>query len=265
MVVMADTERVASLRHVQYTAPVPAATAVIVSDAHLGPGSREATHAFLAFLDGVPSLGTHLILNGDLFDFWFEYASVIPRRAFPVLSALRQVRDAGVSVTVTGGNHDRWGGRFWEDDLGATFHREGLRLEVAGWRADVRHGDGLAETHAAGRLLHAVTRWPVTGAAFRWLHPDLGMWLVQTMSGRLAQQTREGAVLEAAAAAQDAWARRFLAREVDVDLLVLGHTHRPALVTVAERRWYLNPGAWCDGRRYALVTATGPDLRAFAG
>jgi UDP-2,3-diacylglucosamine hydrolase len=236
---------------------------VIVSDAHLGPRTPEVTATFLRFLAAVPSLGTTLVVNGDLFEFWFEYGSVIPRRAFPVLSGLRRLRDAGVELAVTGGNHDRWGGAFWEDELGASFHREGARMVLAGLRAEVRHGDGVGETHVAARVLHAVTRWPLTVAAFRWVHPDLGMALVNALSPRLGLQTRDAAVLARAAAAQARWARDYLAREHDVDLLVLGHTHRPVIETVGARRWYLNPGAWCDGSRYAVVTADGPGLCVF--
>lgn len=243
----------------QYTAPVP--DAVIVSDAHLGPSLPP--DAFLRFLAQVPDLGGHLVVNGDLFDFWFEYGRVIPRRAFPVLSALHGLAAGGIRVTVTGGNHDRWGGGFWRDELGADFHPEGTRLELAGWRCAVLHGDGMNETHAAARVLHAVTRWPVTIAAFRWLHPDVGLRLVDVLSGRVARQTRDRAVLERAAAAQDAWAREFMRRETDVDVLVMGHTHRAVLTALAPMRWYLNPGAWCEGECFAVLTADGPALRTF--
>jgi len=236
-------------------------TAVVVSDAHLGPEVSAAP--FVGFLAGVPDLGTHLVINGDLFEFWFEYGTVIPRSAFPVLSALHQLVSRGVRLTITGGNHDRWGGDFWREEIGAAFHPEGTRLELAGRQAAILHGDGLSETHAAARIMHRVTRWPFTAAAFRWLHPDLGLALVERLSGRLGQQTRDGEVLARAADAQLTWARGFLLREPTVDVLVLGHTHRPALEQVEAGRWYLNPGAWCDGYRYALVGPDGPALRVF--
>jgi UDP-2,3-diacylglucosamine pyrophosphatase LpxH len=113
--------------------------------------------------------------------------------------------------------------------------------------------------------MHTVTRWPATVAAFRWLHPDLGLRLVDALSGGLARQTRQGAILERAAAAQAAWARRFMEREAEVDVLVMGHTHRAALEPVATGRWYLNPGAWCEGKGYALLTEAGPMLCTFQG
>jgi len=237
-------------------------SAVVVSDAHLGPEVGAAS--FLRFLAEVPDLGSHLVINGDLFEFWFEYRAVIPRSAFPVLSALHQLVSRGVTLTVTGGNHDRWGGDFWRDQIGATFHPEGTRIELAGWRTVILHGDGVAETHAAARIMHRVTRWPLTAAAFRWLHPDLGLGLVERLSGRLGQRTRDGEILARAADTQRTWARGFLASEPTVDLLVLGHTHRPALEEVVPGRWYLNPGAWCDGRCYAVVGPEGPALRVFA-
>jgi UDP-2,3-diacylglucosamine hydrolase len=262
MVVTAGTGLVARQRCLQYTAPVPETTAVIVADAHLGSAERD-RNTFLRFLSAVPDLGGHLVINGDLFDMWFEYGTVIPRSAFPVLSALDRLVRHGIQVTVTGGNHDRWGGPFWRQEVGAAFHPEGLRLRIAGFTADVRHGDGLAETHRAAWLMHRVTRWPLTIGAFRWLHPDLGLRLAAVIARRLAQETRDAAVLDRAAAAQGRWARALLEQDSDIDLVVLAHTHRAALEEVSQRRWYLNPGAWCDDQRYAVVSSDGPMLRTF--
>jgi UDP-2,3-diacylglucosamine hydrolase len=242
---------------------VPADTVVIVADAHLGAHDPGGAEAFLRFLDAVPDLGRHLVVNGDLFDFWFEYRTVIPRRAFPALAALRRARDRGVAITLTGGNHDRWGGAFWEGELGATFLPRGGRVDLAGWRVYLHHGDGLAERHVAARALHALTRWPPTSVAFRWLHPDLGLRLVHRLSGVLGHATRDGPALERAATAQAAWADQYLATHHDIDLVVLAHTHRAAVAPAGPRRWYLNSGPWMHERCYALLTESGPRLRVF--
>jgi UDP-2,3-diacylglucosamine hydrolase len=260
---MGSRERVASVEFSQYTAPVPHDTVVVVSDAHLGPGAEASTGAFLRFLEVVPDLGRHLVINGDLFEFWFEYRTVIPRHAFPVLAALERIRRAGVTLTLTGGNHDRWGGTFWGSEIGAAFHPAGVALSLAGRRAFVTHGDGIAEQHRSARVLHTVTRWAPTAALFRWVHPDLGIRLVRAMSRVLAADTRDPAAIERAAQAQAGWARDYLTAHPDIELLVLGHTHRAALETAGRERWYLNPGAWFDGGRHAVVTADGPELRRF--
>ncbi len=235
----------------------------MVSDAHLGGVPDEVATALHAFLDALPQAGDHLVINGDLFEFWFEYGSVIPRRAFPTLARLAAARGRGVRLTVTGGNHDRWGRGFWQREMGAAFHPSGAFLELAGWRAFVAHGDGVAEQHLGARVLHSITRHPVTAALFRWVHPDLGHGLVERFSGILGGATRDPKVVERAAAAQESWARALLGSHEDLDLVVLGHTHRALLAAVAERRWYLNPGAWMDGFRYAVITERGPELATY--
>jgi UDP-2,3-diacylglucosamine hydrolase len=241
----------------------PTNTVIVVSDSHLGAASAASTAAFHEFLTLVPNLGDHLVINGDLFDFWFEYRSVIPRAAFQTLVLLRRVRDAGVAITLTGGNHDRWGGKFFEEELGAAFHPDGAELRLAGWRTWLAHGDGLVEQHWGGRLLHRVTRHALTVRAFRAIHPDLGFRLTRWMSPALADHTRDHTVLDRAAAAQASLARKVLAERPELDLVILGHTHRALLEPVGQRRWYLNPGAWMDGQRYAVVTSAGPELRTF--
>lgn len=238
-------------------------TTVIVSDAHIrGSDAPEAT-AFRAFLAAVPELGTHLVINGDLFEFWFGYRRVVPRETFATLAALDRVRRAGVRLTLTGGNHDRWGGPFWADQLGAAFHPDGVRLELAGLQTFVAHGDGLTDRHWGARFLQWLVRRPLTVSLFRWLHPDLALPLVDRLSRRLSGSTRSPDVLTASAAAQRHWARARLEREPELELLVLGHTHQPALERFGRDGWYLNPGAWLDERRYAVIGPDGPRLCRF--
>ena len=104
-------------------------TLVVVSDAHLGVTPPAVEAALLAFLEAVPTLGDCLLINGDLFDFWFSYSRVIPRRGFHVAAALARPARR-MPVLMVGGNHDRWGGDFWERDLGSRFHPHRLTFEL---------------------------------------------------------------------------------------------------------------------------------------
>lgn len=232
---------------------------VVVGDAHLGAGgaadpSDEA--AFHDFLAAVPSLGTRLIIMGDLFDFWFEYRRVIPRRPFKTLAKLAAVVERGVSVEMFGGNHDRWaGGRdsFWPKDLGIPFHVDGLDTTVAGRRAWLHHGDGLAEQKLGGRIIHKVTRSPITIAVFRALHPDFGFQLTDRLSSVLSETNKTAEAMDASAAAQERFARSVLERRHDLDLVVLAHTHRQRLIEVQPNRFYLNAGQWMVDHHYAVI------------
>jgi UDP-2,3-diacylglucosamine hydrolase len=236
---------------------------VVVADAHLGQGNTPEAAAFHAFLAAVPDLGDALLINGDLFDFWFEYGAAIPRRHFQSVARLHDLRRRGIPITFVGGNHDRWGGDFFTRDLGITFYGGQAELVIAGRRAFVAHGDGLAEQHWAAKLLHRVTRHPATIRLFRALHPDLGFLIADRLSVSLGDHTRDPAMLDRAAQAQTQYATNLLAHRPDLDLVILAHTHRPALEQLPDGRTYLNPGAWLDGARYAIVTGNSVELRQF--
>jgi UDP-2,3-diacylglucosamine hydrolase len=242
---------------------VPGPTLIVVSDAHLGVTPPAVEAALLAFLETVPTLGDCLLVNGDLFDFWYSYSRVIPRRGFHVAAALARTARR-IPVLMVGGNHDRWGGDFWERDLGVRFHPHRLTFQVGGLTVAAIHGDGLTEPRWRATLLHRLINHPVTAAVYRTLHPELGLRLVDRLSPHLGDHTPDEARLAEAARRQQAWAEALLAREPEVGLLVMGHTHRAACTTTARGARYLNPGAWFDGFRYAVATETGAELRRFS-
>src|SRR5207302_967964 len=135
--------------------------------------------------------------------------------------------------------------------------------------AFVAHADGLTEQHWSARLMHRVTRHAATIRLFRALHPDLGFWIAHQLSRKLADNTRDRAVLDRAERAQARYAEELLARRPDLELVILAHTHRPALAELPNGRAYLNPGAFLDGGRDAVAPASGvapaPSARASRG
>ncbi len=236
---------------------------IVVADAHLGQVPPATAAAFHAFLHQVPQPGDHLLINGDLFDFWFEYRAVIPRKHFATVAKLQAVRARGIPITFVGGNHDRWGGDFLRKDLGIAFYAGDAELDLAGRCAFVTHGDGLTEQHWSGALMHRVLRNPVTIALFRVLHPTIGFWIADLFSRHLADNTRDRAVLDRASAAQRKWAADLLERRPDLSLVIMAHTHRPVVDQRPDGRAYLNPGAFLDGGRYAVVTSERIELKRF--
>jgi UDP-2,3-diacylglucosamine hydrolase len=243
---------------------VPGHTLVVVSDAHLGGTPPAVEEALLAFLATVPTLGDCLLVNGDLFDFWYSYGRVIPRRGFHVTAALAGLARR-MPVLMVGGNHDRWGGDFWERDLGVRFHPHRLTFRVGDREVAAIHGDGLTETRRRAAFLHRLINHRITAAAYRLLHPDLGLRLVDLLSPHLGDHTLDDAKLADAGRRQQAWAEALLRREPSLGLVIMGHTHRAALTRGPRGGEYLNPGAWFDGFRYATVAPAGCELRHFGG
>lgn len=246
---------------------MPEKPVYLASDIHLGaiPPAMEA--AFLAWLAHVPEAASRLVLNGDLFDFWFEYhGGVVPRGHEFALRALRAIVDAGVPVTLMGGNHDWWGGRYLREDIGVEFLQDPVVRVYAGKTTFLAHGDGLGRGDLGYRGLRLLLRGRLTRWAFARLGPDLGGLMARGLSHtdrRWGEPTRDD---RARAAALAAWASAKLDACPDLDLVVLGHTHIPQLTEVAPGRWYLNAGDWVVHGSYAvLAEGVPPELLTWAG
>src|SRR3954471_10315059 len=113
----------------------------VISDVHLGHASSDVERALIGYLRSLPGRAGSLLINGDLFEFWFEWRTVVPRAGVRVLAALMDLRDAGVPVTMLAGNHDCWGGDVLRE-AAVDFQFGPWTGSVGGWHARVEHGDG---------------------------------------------------------------------------------------------------------------------------
>ncbi len=239
-----------------------AAPCYLISDVHLGHASAEVERSLLSFLRALPERapGGSLLVNGDLFEFWFEWKTVVPRSSVRALAALMDLRDAGFPVTMIAGNHDCWGGDVLRD-AGVEFHGGPWSGLLGGWRARVEHGDGLREQEDRGyRALRRVLRNPLAIRAFRALHPDWATRLAMGSSrtSRTYQPRDEGRGLRAVA-------MRELAANPELELLAYGHSHVAALERVPGGKVYANAGSWLDAPTYLLITPERVSLREWRG
>ena len=227
---------------------------VVVSDIHLGAVAEENERAFLTFLADAHLRGDELLINGDLFDFWFEYRQVIPRGQLAALARLRALVDRGMRVRFIGGNHDAWGGSFLRDEVGIEILAGPARIAVGGRAAYVAHGDGLGGGDWGYRALRWAARSRWGRSLFRALHPDLGLPLARLASGTKQAQGRADGGGSPRADRLAACAREILGANSDIDLVVFGHTHRPEVSEFGPGRFYLNAGDWLHHNSFAVVT-----------
>ena len=245
---------------------MPPKPVYIVSDTHLGAISRERERDFVRWLAHTGETASELIVNGDLFDFWFEYKSVVPRGHTRVLGALAALVDAGVPVRFVGGNHDWWGGSFLEDEIGLSVHQDPITLDLAGRRTFIGHGDGLGAGDLGYRMLKILLRGRFTRWGFRWIHPDVGAWIAghASVTKDLVGKTTESQLRRSAHL--EAWAREKLRAEPDLDLVVLGHTHIAKLIEVEPKRFYVNAGDWVNNKTFVvLAQGEAPRLEEWKG
>ena len=232
----------------------------VLSDAHLGAAPPEREQALVEFLRTLPGRAGSVLINGDLFDFWFEWRHVMPRGHVRTLGALAAIRDAGIPVLLVGGNHDCWGGEVLTRDVGIAFHLGAWEGTVGGWPAYVEHGDGLrlVEDRAYRRLRRVLrNRWAIR--AFRWLHPDLATRVAQGSSdaSRVHGARDGGAGLQRIALAR-------LETHPGTRLVVFGHSHVATLARASTGGVYANPGAWFDGSTHLVVRPDRIELRRWA-
>jgi UDP-2,3-diacylglucosamine hydrolase len=222
----------------------------VFSDTHLGVASGEVERQLLAFLRHLPERARSLVINGDLFEFWFEWRHVIPRASFRVLAALADLVEAGVPVLWIAGNHDCWGGDVLRRDVGVDYHVGPWIGELAGWQARIEHGDGLREVEDRKyRRLRSVLRHPASIWAFRHvLHPDFGSRLAAGSShaSRTYQPRDGGRGLRSVAMSR-------LEGDESLELLIYGHSHVAALERAPSGGVYANAGSWMDTPTFLRV------------
>ena len=91
------------------------------SDNHLGSPDFQATidreKKFVSWLDQIKSDAQTVFLLGDLFDFWFEYKSVVPKGFTRTFCKLAELSDMGIDIHFFVGNHDLWVKDYFKKEL----------------------------------------------------------------------------------------------------------------------------------------------------
>ncbi|MFN0156608.1 MAG: UDP-2,3-diacylglucosamine diphosphatase [Bacteroidota bacterium] len=235
-----------------------------ISDVHLGLSGKEEERAkedtLLRFLKHILPTTTTLFIAGDLFDFWFEYKTVIPKGFHRTLSALQEFTDRGIPVHYLTGNHDYWTLDFFETELGCIVHSEPFEIAVDGKRVFLHHGDGLAKNDLGYRLIKPVLRSRLSIWLYRWLHPDLGVQLARGSSRTSRQYTAQKHYGEEEGMIE--YATKKISEGVDI--VVMGHRHQPNIQPI-NNGTYVNLGDWITHHTYAELVNGKIELKTWNG
>lgn len=236
----------------------------VFSDVHLGAQSAQVEKLKVdrlhSFLKHVSRQRADLVICGDLFDFWFEYRHAVPKRHFQIIAQLAQMVSDGHKIYYIAGNHDFWLGSFMEQEVGLTLCHDDLELQVAGKRIYFRHGDGLLKNDHLYRILKRVLRNPMNIQLYRLLHPDIGVPLALFFS----HQSREASKDDPRYCDLDYREFAFRTIEKGYDVVVLGHTHWPALEQ-HHHGFYVNAGNWIDQFTFAILDHHAPQVKQWDG
>lgn len=248
---------------------VPAGKKIyFLSDFHLGAPNKEQSllreKKLIRFLDEIQSTAAAVFIVGDLFDFWYEYRTVVPKGYVRILGKLAALTDAGIPVHFFVGNHDMWMKDYFQQELNIPVYFESKDFEFNGRQFHIGHGDGLGPGDHGYKMLKKIFRNPVCQWLFGVLPPYIGMGIANYMSRRSRAQT--GATEEQFLGEEKEWliiyCKEVLQKKF-YDFFVFGHRHLPINHRLSDRSTYINLGDWIRYFTYAEFDGTDLELKTY--
>ena len=158
------------------------------SDFHLGVPNK--AHSLLRekklvkWLSTIEQDAQHIFLVGDIFDFWFEYKTVVPRGYTRLLGKLASMVDNGIKIHYFTGNHDMWTFGYLEEELGVKLYRNPVEININNQLFYIGHGDGLGPGDNGYKFIKKVFASPISQWLFARLHPNFAIGLANFWSGK---------------------------------------------------------------------------------
>ena len=227
------------------------------SDQHFGipdfESSKLREKKFISWLDEIKSDAKAIFLLGDLFDFWYEYKTVVPKGFVRVLGKIAELRDSGIPIYFFVGNHDLWMIDYFETELDIPVYHRAKEFEFEGKTFLIGHGDGLGPGDKGYKRMKKVFSHPLSKWFYRWLHPDIGVKLGQYLStkNKLISGDEDIKFL----GEDNEWLAQYAKRKLEqkhYDYFLFGHRHMPMEIEVGENSIYINTGDWISHFTYAV-------------
>jgi UDP-2,3-diacylglucosamine hydrolase len=242
-------------REISYTISLdPGKKLYFLSDLHLGApdikSSKEREQKLLRFLDSIRQDAQAIFLVGDIFDFWFEYETVVPKGFVRFLARLTQLKEQGIDIFIFKGNHDLWLRDYLEKELGAVVFNDKVALSCAGKEMLIAHGDGLGPGDIKYKILKKIFTNRFCQWLFRWLHPDIGVAIAQLWS----RNNYTDPATEVFHGEDREWLIQYCSRklkETYYDFFLMGHRHLPMDIPLTPHSRYINLGDWIFNCNYA--------------
>jgi len=236
---------------------------IFVSDAHFTGHDPESMEVFLRFLESERKQIGHLVILGDLFEFFFGFKHFFSteRPSFfseylPVLDKLRSLCREGIRIKYFEGNHDFFLHPFFSEQFGAEVevYPEGCEQEVNGNRAFIAHGDLSNPRQWPYRAFRRILKNPLTYRLIQLAGPSISCQVARQWSHISFRKYHNEGQIHPPAAFKAFAHRKFLE---GFEIVILGHSHFSEAVEEwidGRRRLYYNPGDWAVHRSFLRFT-----------
>lgn len=229
---------------------------VFASDFHLGIDSKNTSKQrellIVEWLMSMKDEMKELFLVGDVFDYWFEYKTSIPKGFSDFLSAIKVLRNEGVKITMFTGNHDMWMFNYFTEEYGIEVFKDPKQYEFNGSSFFIGHGDGLGPGDHVYKVVKKVFASKLCQWLFSLLHPTLALGIMKRISQRDAEKYTKPEVFNA----EEEWLIKFAEennREQSlVNYYIFGHRHWMYDHSINEQSRVINLGDWISFLSYAV-------------
>ncbi|MBK5202281.1 MAG: UDP-2,3-diacylglucosamine diphosphatase [Prolixibacteraceae bacterium] len=235
-----------------------------VSDVHLGALSldnmQEREKIFSHWLEKIRKDAGMLFLMGDIFDFWFDYKSVIPRGFTRTLGKIAEIADDGIPVHFFTGNHDLWVFDYMSSELGVQVHHKECMMTLYGKKFFLVHGDGLDAGDKKYLFLKKIFTNKVLQKLFSMLHPNLSFaiahaWSKKSRLTKGVDSFRENdGIYEYAKA---------LSKKESFEYFVVGHRHLMINRLLENKAHFIILGNWITYNSYGVFDGETFELKRY--
>ncbi|MBB5191221.1 UDP-2,3-diacylglucosamine hydrolase [Silvimonas terrae] len=227
---------------------------LFISDLHLSEADPATTAAFCRFLAGHARTASRLYILGDLFNAWIGDDQLSEPYYAGMAEAIKALATSGVAIYFMPGNRDFLCGKRLAREAGLRILPDPSVITLDdGKPVLLAHGDAYCTDDVSYMKFRRIvrSRWAQaiwSALPYRWRNRKAGQLRAQSSA---ANQTKMHAIMDVNAAAIEG-----ALRQAGTDVLVHGHTHRPARHKASFGTrwvlpdWYAGAGGylqWQDG------------------
>jgi len=237
------------------------------SDFHLGipdeESSRQREQLIIKWLNEIKHDCAELFIVGDIFDFWFEYKTVVPKGFVRLQAKFAEFTDAGIPVHFFHGNHDLWQFGYFDKELGVQVHAKPITRTINGKKFYIGHGDGLGPEQRRFKTILWIYRNRFFQKIFSMLHPNIGIGIANWLSHQSKLKTFDGNFTFYEEKEHLIRYCRSILKEESFHYFIFGHRHLPMEYKLTEQSRYINLGDWIGFNSYAVFNGETLILKTF--
>jgi len=236
------------------------------SDFHLGlpdfERSKVRERIIIQWLDTIKKDAEHIFFLGDIFEFWYEWKSVIPKHFSRFFGKLAELSDLGIKMHYFTGNHDLWAFDYFSQEFGMQIYRKSKTFVFSNKKFFLSHGDGLG----SGDKLYKLMKRFFTSNFLQWcfsnlLHPNTAFKIAHKISYKRDAMNKNPKFKGA-----DEWLIQYATEQNKIEknnYYIFGHRHIPTEFELNKYSKVILLGEWIKHFTYAQFDGNELILKKF--